>query len=887
MIRPPEGTSTVTNANQTRQRKPKVSMMDQFWAAKKDQPDALLFFRMGDFYELFGDDAKVAARELGIALTSRAKGTPDALPMAGVPVKSLDGYLLKLVGKGFKVAICEQMSDPRASKGIVDRAIVRVVTAGTLTEEDALDSRASNWLASVAVDGKKAGLAWVDISTGRFQVSELEPGELDDCLARLDPAELLWPDGLGEAQPSLAPLAELMGPRLSLRDDWRFEREACRRALHEHFKVRTLEGFGIEDDSPVVPAAGALIEYLQETQRGACDHILSIRREDPGGHLVLDRATRSTLELVQTQRGGRREGSLLAIIDRSMTPMGGRLLREWLLAPLREVPGIRYRQLGVAELVDGPFLREEIRAQLADVLDIERLVAKVSTGRANGRDLVALASSLSVVRPLYDKLENVYSKLLGDLREALDPLDDLVARVQGTLVDSPPTTLKEGELVREGVDPDLDELRQIAGDGKAWMARFQAEEAERTGLPGLKVGYNSVFGYYIEIPRAQASEAPESYIRKQTLKNAERFITPELKEFEEKVLSAEERSRDMEYDLFLALRAAVADEVPSILATAAALATVDVLSSLAQLAAEQRYVMPTVDGGERIHITDGRHPVIECTQTDEAFVPNDTKLDRKGHMVGLITGPNMAGKSTYIRQTALIVLLAQIGSYVPASEASIGVVDRIFTRIGSADDLSRGASTFMVEMIEIAGILNNATAKSLVVLDEVGRGTSTFDGLALAWAIVEHLHEDLRARTLFATHYHQLTELAERLEGVHNLNVAVREWQDEIVFLHKIVEGGTDRSYGIQVARLAGVPQVLVDRAKQVLRDLERDEDLAPRVAPPAAGSSGGEPQQLGLFYERELTPVEKQLSQLDLDSSTPIEALLALRELRDLLDRS
>jgi DNA mismatch repair protein MutS len=874
-------------AKTSRSSKPKVSMMDQFWAAKKEQPDALLFFRMGDFYELFGEDAKVAARELGIALTSRAKGTPNALPMAGFPVKSLDGYLMKLVAKGFRVAICEQMSDPRTTKGIVDRDIVRVVTAGTLTEEDALDARASNWLASLAVDGKRVGLAWVDVSTGRFQVSEFGPGDLDDYLARLDPAELLWADGLSEAHPDLALLAERMGSRLSLRDGWRFEREACRRALHEHFKVRTLEGFGVEDDSPIVPAAGALIEYLQETQRGACDHILVMRCEDPGGHMVLDRATRATLELVQTQRGGRGEGSLLSVIDRSLTSMGGRLLREWLLAPLRDVQAIRYRQLGVAELVDGPFLREEVRGHLEQVLDIERLSAKVSTGRANGRDLVALADSLAVVRPLYDTLENVYSKLLGDLREALDPLDELVARVLTTLVDSPPTTLKEGGLVREGVDPELDELRQIAGDGKAWMARFQADEAERTGLPGLKVGYNSVFGYYIEIPRAQAVNAPDSYIRKQTLKNAERFITPQLKEFEDKVLSSEELSRDMEYDMFLELRQAVAGEIPRILGSAAALATLDVLAALAQLAAEQRYVAPTVDGGERIHVVDGRHPVIEVTQNEDTFVPNDTNLDRKSRMIGLITGPNMAGKSTYIRQTALVVLLAQIGSYVPASEASLGVVDRIFTRIGSADDLSRGASTFMVEMVEIAGILNNATAKSLIVLDEVGRGTSTFDGLALAWAIVEHVHEVLRARTLFATHYHQLTELAERLEGVHNLNVAVREWQDEIVFLHKIVEGGTDRSYGIQVARLAGVPQVLVDRAKQILRDIERDEDLAPRVSPPKSDDKPDGPLQLGLFHERELTPVEKRLTQLDPDETTPVDALLALHELRDLLDRS
>ncbi len=868
-----------------RGRKPKVGMMDQFWAAKREQPGALLFFRMGDFYELFGEDAKIAARQLGIALTSRAKGTPDALPMAGVPVKSVDGYLMRLVNQGFKVAICEQMSDPRTTKGIVDRSIVRVVTAGTVTEEDALDARASNWLASLAVDHNRVGLAWVDVSTGRFHALEIPLGRVEDELARLAPAELIWAEGQTEACPELAPVEEILGPRLTLRDPWRFERDACRRALCERFGVKTLEGFGIEEDSPIVPAAGALLEYLIETQRGTCDHVLGIRVEDPGRNLVLDRATRSTLELTVTQREGRTEGTLLHTIDRTLTPMGGRLLREWVLSPLRSVEAILYRQRGIAELVDSPFLREEVRELLTDVLDIERLVAKVSTGRVNARDLVALASSLQVVRPLNERLADVYSKALGDLCEALDPLDELVARVLTTLVDSPPSTVKEGGLVREGVSEELDETRRIAGDGKAWMVRFQADEIERSGMPGLKVGFNSVFGYYIEVPRGQVDRVPESYIRKQTLKNAERYITPELKEFESKVLTAEERGREMEYDLFLALRDAVAGEVPRILATAQALAMVDVLGALAQTAAELRYVAPAIDGGERIRITNGRHPVVEVTQKDEAFVPNDTHLDRKEHLLGLITGPNMSGKSTYIRQTALIVLLAQIGSFVPASEAAIGVVDRIFTRIGSADDLARGASTFMVEMVETANILNNASARSLIVLDEVGRGTSTFDGLSLAWAIVEHLHEKIRARTLFATHYHQLTDLANRLSGVHNLNVAVREWKDEIVFLHKILEGGTDRSYGVQVARLAGVPGELVERAKAILRDIEADaDDLAPRVASHAQVSSADGPVQLGLF-DNEPTPLERALAEIDLENTTPVEALVRLQELKRLLD--
>ncbi|MFT7680184.1 MAG: DNA mismatch repair protein MutS, partial [Planctomycetota bacterium] len=532
----------------------------------------------------------------------------------------------------------------------------------------------------------------------------------------------------------------------------------------------------------------------------------------------------------------------------------------------------------------GPFLREDVRTLLRDVLDIERLVAKVSTGRANARDLQALARSLAVVQPLLVKLDAVYSSALGDLRETLDPLEELVERVLETLVDSPPPTLREGGLVREGCNAELDELRQIAGDGKAWMARFQAEEIERTGMQGLKIGFNSVFGYFLEVPRGQVDKVPATYLRKQTLKNAERYITPELKEFEDKVLRSEERSHEMEYAIFGELRDAVALEVPRILGTAQALAMVDCLAGLAQTAAENHYVAPSIDNGDLLHIVDGRHPVIEVMQSDQPFVPNDTHLDRSDHLVGLITGPNMAGKSTYIRQTALIVLLAQVGSFVPAKEAKIGVVDRIFTRLGSADDLSRGASTFMVEMVEIANILNNARSRSLVVLDEVGRGTSTFDGLALAWSIVEHLAGQMRVRTLFATHYHQLTQLSEELKGVHNLSVAVREWDDEIVFLHKIIEGATDRSYGIQVARLAGVPQELVDRAKEVLVDLESDgNSLAPQIQRRSGAAAAGGNQQLGLF---DLDPDKliRKLEEIDLESTTPLDALTKLTELKDLL---
>ncbi len=870
-------------------------VMSQYWRAKKEEPDAVLFFRMGDFYELFHDDAKTISRELGLTLTSRDKG-PNAVPMAGFPARNLDGYLMKLVRKGFKVAICEQTSDPKASRGLVERAIVRVVTAGTITEEDALDSRTHNYLAALFVANErnkkdpKAALAWVDLSTGAFHGSMLSLSEVKDELARLQPAELVWSPSTAERAIELATELAAVGTRLTEREDWRFDALSMRRVLEKHFKVATLEGFGLENESPLVPTAGALVEYLQETQKSSCEHVRRLELVDHTDHVVLDRATRSCLELVKTQRDGRREGTLLETLDATITPMGGRLLRDWVLAPLRRSDAILHRQRGVAEFVAAPFLREEVREILRGVQDIERLVAKLSTGRANARDLVALATSLEAVPKLCATLENVYSKMLGDLLHALDPLEDVASAIRSCLVDAPPMTLREGGLVRTGFSKELDELLQIAGDGKSWMARFQSDEIARTGLSGLKVGFNSVFGYYIEIPRGQIDRVPEQYIRKQTVKNAERYITPELKEFESKVLKSEELSRDLEYELFCKLRDSTAQHLARILDTAGAIAHVDVLAALAQRAAEHRYVAPSIDDGDVLEILDGRHPVIELTPELESFVPNDSRLDHGDRRITILTGPNMAGKSTYIRQTALIVLLAQIGSFVPAREAKIGVVDRIFTRVGASDDIGRGESTFMVEMVEVANILNNASSRSLVVLDEVGRGTSTFDGLALAWAIVEHIHAEIGARTLFATHYHQLTELATRLDGVCNKNVLVREYQDEIVFLHKIVEGGTDRSYGIHVARLAGVPNELLERARSILRDLEADaEDLVPRISAHGAIGKGSKTdssaQQLSLFAPRE-TPLERELKELDLDRLTPIEALMELKRLRDLLER-
>jgi DNA mismatch repair protein MutS len=863
-------------------------MMEQFWRAKKEAPDALLFFRMGDFYELFHEDAVIASRELGITLTSRSKGD-DAIAMAGVPVRAVDSYLIKLVKKGHTVAICEQLQDPREVKGIVDRGIVRVVTPGTLTEEDALDARRPNFLAAVWPGAERAAVAWADLSTGRLCGTVVPLAALRDELARIAPAEVLIPEGrdLG-FDPGL--LRDELGARPTWREAWRFERETTRRVLQRQLKVQSLAGFGLEDDSPLIPAAGALVEYVEETQHAACEHLRRLQVVDAREHLVLDRATRTCLELVATQRDGRRDGTLLDAIDATLTAMGSRLLREWVLNPLRQVVPILERQQGVAELVDAPFVREEVRGRLERVLDVERLVGKVSTGRANARDLVALASSLAAVPPLRETLAPSYASILARLAGALDPLEELTDRITRTLVDEPPLTIREGGLVRNGVDPELDELRQISGDAKAWMARFQAAESERSGLPGLKIGFNSVFGYFLEVPRGQVDRVPASYIRKQTVKNAERYITPELKEFETKVLKSEELARDLEHRIFGELRDAVAAEAGRILDTAHALAELDVLAGLAQVAAEQRYVRPEVDDGDVIDVAEGRHPVIERSASCETFVPNDTVVDRERRRITILTGPNMAGKSTYIRQVALIVLLAQIGSFVPADAARVGVVDRIFTRVGAGDDISRGESTFMVEMVEIANILNNATERSLVILDEVGRGTSTFDGLALAWAIVEHLHGAVGARALFATHYHQLTDLAERYAGIANQNVAVREWGDEIVFLHKIVDGGTDRSYGIHVARLAGVPPAVIERAKGILRDLEQDEeDLARRIL-----GSGAEPTNEPLPFRSAERAAERppddglarELRGLDLDRLTPIDALLKLREIRARLDR-
>jgi DNA mismatch repair protein MutS len=902
-------------------------MMRQFWAAKKKHPDALLFFRMGDFYELFGDDAKLASKKLGITLTSRSK--EKDLPMAGVPVRSMEGYLVRLVKMGHSVAICEQIQDPKDAKGIVERDVVRVVSPGTLVEDENLDGSQPLFVLAVHLEapsgrGKDAvreddylvGLAWADLSTGTFRCSTTTVGRLGEELARVQPAELLLPD-LGESdalRPVLDRVRRLVQQEsvpVALRAPWSFDAPRGRRDLCQQLKVSTLEAFGVEESPEVLSACGALLDFLRDTQKSAVVQIRDLQRHRPARHLVLDRATRRTLEITQAQLDGGREGTLLSVVDRTETPMGARLLRDWLLEPLVEHAAIVARHDSVAAFVEGATVRRSLRESLDGLGDLERVAAKIAAGRGGARELVALAGALERVPALRAQLHSLGSSelpretpaALQSLHERLDPCTQLAASIRAMLVDEPPLGLKEGGLVREGFDSQVDEFSGLASGGKQYLAELQAREIERTGISNLKLGFNRVFGYYIEITASHASRVPDDYIRKQTLKNAERYITPELKEYEAKVLGAEERLYAREYSLFLALRDQAGLEVGRLLACARAIAELDVLAALAELAVQRRYVRPQLveaqpheqgaGFGAVLDIKNGRHPVVEAAMLEDPFVPNDARLGGEHARLAILTGPNMSGKSTYLRQTALIVLLAQMGSFVPADAATIGVVDRIFTRLGGGDDISRGASTFMVEMVETANILRHATDRSLLLLDEVGRGTSTFDGLAIAWAVCEHVHDQLGARCLFATHYHQLTDLADSLPAARNLNVAVREWGDEIVFLHRIDEGGTDRSYGIHVGRLAGLPEAVLARSRDVLAKLERDEEgISERILDSATERLRVREravQQPGLFDAlQEANPeLLAELHAAELNSMPPIEAWQLLQRVQEALRKA
>ena len=860
-------------------------MVRQFLQAKAECGDSLLFFRMGDFYELFFEDAIETAELLNLALTSRDGADKDKrIPMCGVPVRAVDGYVAKLVRMGRAVTICEQMEDPREAKGIVKRQVVRTVTPGTVMEAELLEDGCNNFLAAVCAADAAASAAFVDITTGEFLTLAADASGVAvlDEFARLAPSEILIADG---ADSALAATLRKRFPETAFtkRPPEEFDPEQAGETLLHLFRLSTLKGLGDLADAPgALGCAGALIAYIRETQRDSMPHLALPRHQQPSAFVALDANTQRNLELTATLSDKSKRGSLLGVLDRTLTGMGERKLRHWILHPPAKVNAILERQQAVTELFENITLRMTTRDCLKGMPDIERLLGRISASAGNARDVKALGAALGRTPELRNALEATEAPLLRGLFDALDPLDDITSRIDKALVNEPPMTLNEGNLIREGYNEELDRLRGLVHGGKNWIATLQQQERDRTGIAKLKVGYNRVFGYYIEISKGQANFAPADYERKQTLANAERFITPELKQREEEILTAQERMQSIEYDLFLELRRAVAAEAARIRNNADCIAALDAFAALADVAAANNYCRPDINDSGAIHIKDGRHPVVEAVTRQGEFVPNDTHLDCRGTRMLIMTGPNMAGKSTYLRQVALLCLMAQMGGYVPASSASIGVVDRIFTRVGASDNLVRGESTFMVEMIETAAILNTATENSLLVLDEIGRGTSTYDGISIAWSVAEYIHDTIRARTLFATHYHELTELGEKLEHAGNVNVAVRDWQDTIVFLYRVVEGGADHSYGIQVAKLAGLPTDVLKRARDILESLE--------AGGPATGAAEEAAcRQMYLFAPaaaHEPGEIEKELERVDPDALSPREAQTLLYHLKHLANR-
>jgi DNA mismatch repair protein MutS len=881
--------------------------MRQYLEAKRQYRDAIVFFRMGDFYEMFYEDALVAARALDLTLTSRSKDADGgSIPMCGVPYHAAETYLTRLVKKGFRVAICEQVEDPRKATGLVRREVVRVISPGTFTEGGYLDAREPAFLMAIApaiaqsgaealpagapryagraaAAGPIVGAALLDLSTGEFLTAEYGGRDglqaLRDELSVLRPRELLIPSDVPADE--LIPAAARGGASVTLVDPWTFDADSARRALLAQLRTHSLEGFGLEDHPAAVRAAGALVQYLKDTQKTDLTHVRGVAFKEHADRLVVDPLTLKHLEIVESMDGNR-AGSLLHELDRTITPMGARLLRTWLIRPLLSLERIRDRLDAVEDFAFRTTERARFRDALRSMHDVERLVARIALGTAGPRDLVALRTSLACVPRLRQVLEPFQSPFVASLAAELDEVAEVRSAIDRTIVDEPPALARDGGCVRDGVDPELDELRQISRSGKQVIAELEAQERARTGIGSLKVRYNRVFGYYIEVSKSNLHAVPADYHRKQTIAGGERFITPALKAHEERVLGADERILEREIEIVDALRAAVAAEAPRLQDTARAAATLDVVASLADVAAQYNYVKPHVHDGDELVITDGRHPVVERYSPDP-FVPNDTQLDGKARQLVILTGPNMGGKSTYLRQVALISVMAQAGSFVPAREAKLAVLDRVFARVGASDNIARGQSTFMVEMQETANILYSATSRSLVILDEIGRGTSTFDGLSIAWAVAEHLATNARARpkALFATHYHELTELADTLPGVVNAHVAAREWHDDIVFLRKVVPGRSDRSYGIQVARLAGLPPAVIKRARAILDALEQDA-LAKGGRPAVAKSGPDSRQQLGLFEAPEPGgAVMRRLKDLDLDRLTPIEALALLADLQ------
>ncbi len=859
--------------------------MRQYRSFKEQYPDYILLFRMGDFYEMFYEDAKIASRVLGLALTSRSKG-PSAVPLAGMPYHAVDSYLARLIKAGHRVAICEQVEDAAQAKGIVKRDVVRLVTPGTLTEESLLEKREGNYLAGIfAVNGSadKMGLAWVELSTGAFWVAPAEPSHLLDELTRIGPAEVIYPEGSQfDDKEFRNSLEQLTGAVPTSRPPWAFDAHAAAEALKDHFHATTLEGFGLDEWDESISAAGAIIEYLKETQKTALGHIRSIRKFVRADHMAVDGNTLRCLEVHRTLRTNSRTGSLLACVDKTHTGMGARLLDRWLTFPLNGYSDIVARQDAVEQFTLDRNCLDELRSLLSNVAQIDRIAAAIAMGRVRPRELVALGDTCRLLPKISAVVEHNPAELIIKLAPSLKGLDAVAQMIAKAIDPDCPNVLREGGVIADRYDAELDRLRSIGQDGQAWLAKYQADQAKRIGLANLKVGYNRVFGYYIEVSHANTDKVPGDYVRKQTLKNAERYITDELKRYESEVLTAEQRAKTLEQKLYEELREQLAEHIAALQAAAEAVATLDVLAGFGQLAVERGYRRPDITQDNVLHIVGGKHPVL-AEQLKEQFVPNDVHMLAKDDRLLMITGPNMAGKSTYIRQVALLVLLAQTGSFIPADEATIGLTDRIFTRVGAADELVRGLSTFMVEMVETANILNNATARSLVILDEVGRGTSTCDGLALAWAICEFIALKIKCRTLFATHYHELTELETLLDGTKNLNVAVREWADEVIFLHKIVAGGTDQSYGVHVARLAGVPKDVIDRARGILPQIQAH--IAENLdMPELANRAKAAAAQMQLFADP-AARIAGEIKQADLDNLTPLQALDLLRKLKSELE--
>jgi len=823
-------------------------MMQQYQRLRKSiPPDTLLLFRLGDFYEMFFDDAKEASALLNVALTKR-----NGVPMCGVPYHAAQGYIRRLINAGRRVAVCDQMNEPQPGRKIVDREVTQIVSAGTVSELSWLDANRANYLGAVYADGDAFGFAYADLSTGEFRLTQAQDRQsLQDEIARVSPAELLISSEQKTQTGEIDHALEY--------DSYAFLPEQAIFTLCEHFKVKSLDGFGCAQMPAAVAAAGAIVHYLKHQLRRKIDHLTSLRCDAPADHVLLDSATQANLELVESR--GARDASLLSVLDRTITPMGARKLRAWILQPLRDLTELLGRQQMIADLLQEPDLLGSIRSELKSIRDIERAAGRLSQASGNARDLVALKTSLQQIPALKRELGKLIERidcgigfqpipikqqagnLSHHLQNAIREMPALAEKLANALLDDPPLALKEGGIFRDGYDADLDALRQGSREGKSWISQLQEREIATTGIKSLKVRYNSVFGYFIEVTKSNLANVPAHYTRKQTTVGGERFITPELKEMEAKVLGADDRAQNLEYQLFQKLRDETLREIEPIQQTADAIAVLDVLCALAETARLFRYCRPELNNSLRLVVKDGRHPVLDQNLVDEKFVPNDTELDGENIRMAIVTGPNMAGKSTYIRQVALIVLMAQIGSFVPAENAEVGLVDRIFTRVGASDDLARGQSTFMVEMNETANIINNATERSLVILDEIGRGTSTFDGLSIAWSVAEFLYDKIKARSLFATHYHELTKLAEDRKGVCNLNVAVREWNEQIIFLRKIIPGGADKSYGIQVARLAGLPKEVLDRAKEILAHLETSSRATTQTKPRTKRSARSMPE--------------------------------------------